>query len=122
MMRNENQRENQSDDECGTTCDRVMKLCRRGGRKGGGRKGGEGRGGGRKGGGKRVSRIITLTSKMLVMDALGADALSGQGDDAVVPVLANASSLLKLKINKRKINYQINRSVNRNNARTYEQK
>jgi len=117
MMRNENQRENQSDDECGTTCDRVMKLCRRRGRKGG-----EGRGGGRKGGGKRVSRIITLTSKMLVMDALGADALSGQGDDAVVPVLANASSLLKLKINKRKINYQINRSVNRNNARTYEQK
>jgi hypothetical protein len=33
---------------------------------------------------------------MLVMDALGADVLSGHGDKVVVPVLAMASSLLRL--------------------------
>ena len=44
-----------------------------------------------------MEAVRTLTSRMLVMDALGADALSRQGDEALVPVLAKASSLLKLK-------------------------
>ena len=46
-----------------------------------------------------TQRDSTLTSNMLVMESLGADALSGHGEEPVVHVLAKASSLLKLKSN-----------------------